>query len=125
MGEKPSPLGEDFSLIFCSARVRGFEDSRGQAESMKSLEPLAPRSLDLFLDLIHDRMTECPYPERLTTFETGIKPEPFHIVPLIEEGKGALKKLNAEMGLGLDDWDIEYYYNLFVKEIGRNPTNVE
>ena len=29
------------------------------------------------------------------------------------------------MGLGLDDWDIDYYYNLFVKDIGRNPTNVE
>ena len=29
------------------------------------------------------------------------------------------------MGLGLDDRDIDYYYNLFVKDIGRNPTNVE
>ena len=29
------------------------------------------------------------------------------------------------MGLGLDDWDIDYYYNLFVHDIGRNPTNVE
>ena len=29
------------------------------------------------------------------------------------------------MGLGLDDWDIEYYYNLFVKDLKRNPTNVE
>ncbi|MBS1111889.1 MAG: purL, partial [Nitrospirae bacterium] len=23
------------------------------------------------------------------------------------------------------DWDIDYYYNLFIKDIGRNPTNVE
>ncbi len=28
LGEKPSPLGEDFSSIFCAARVRGVEDSR-------------------------------------------------------------------------------------------------
>ncbi|MDY6863282.1 MAG: hypothetical protein SV062_09880, partial [Thermodesulfobacteriota bacterium] len=28
MGEKPSPLGEDFSSIFCDLRVRGFQDSR-------------------------------------------------------------------------------------------------
>jgi len=75
--------------------------------------------------LFYDRMTECPYPEKLTTFETGIKPEPVCIVPLIEEGKEALRKINTEMGLGLDDWDIEYYYNLFIKDIGRNPTNVE
>ncbi|RMG01976.1 MAG: phosphoribosylformylglycinamidine synthase, partial [Nitrospirae bacterium] len=81
--------------------------------------------LSIFLPLIHDRMTETVYPERLTTFETGIKPEGVFIVPLIEEGKEALRRINREMGLGLDDWDIEYYYNLFVKDIGRNPTNVE
>ncbi|MEW6109248.1 MAG: phosphoribosylformylglycinamidine synthase [Nitrospirota bacterium] len=74
---------------------------------------------------LHDRMTECIYPEQLTTFETGIKPEPFYHVRLIEEGRSAIEKINIEMGLGLDDWDIGYYYNLFVKDIGRNPTNVE
>jgi len=78
-----------------------------------------------FLPLVHDRMTECHYPERLTTFETGVKPEPVFTVPLIEEGPEALQRINREMGLGLDDWDIDYYYNLFVREIGRNPTNVE
>ena len=25
------------------------------------------------------------------------------------------------MGLGLDDWDLDYYTNLFVKDIKRNP----
>ena len=83
------------------------------------------RITSAFLPLVHDRMTECHYPERLTTFETGIKPEPVFTVPLIEEGREALKRINREMGLGLDDWDIDYYYNLFVKDIGRNPTNVE
>src|SRR4030066_1785929 len=75
--------------------------------------------------LFYDRMTECPYPAPLTAFETGIKPEPVFIVPLIEEGKEALMKLNSEMGLGLDEVDLEYYYNLFVRDLGRNPTNVE
>ncbi|MFZ5997602.1 MAG: phosphoribosylformylglycinamidine synthase [Nitrospirota bacterium] len=78
-----------------------------------------------FLQLIHDRMTECLYPEPLTTFETGITPEPVRIVPLIEEGRSALVRINKEMGLGFDEWDIEYYYNLFVKDLKRNPTNVE
>jgi len=81
--------------------------------------------LSSFADLVHDRMTECLYPDRLDTFETGIKPEPVYIVPVIEEGKDALRKINAGLGLGLDEWDIEYYYGLFVKDIGRNPTNVE
>ena len=96
-----------------------------QKEKKSQLLNISTSQLREFLDLIHDRMTGCPYPERLTTFETGIKPEPVCIVPLIEEGKEALRKINTGMGLGLDDWDIEYYYNLFVKDIGRNPTNVE
>lgn len=78
-----------------------------------------------FASELYDRMTECVYPEQLRTFEAGAKPEPVYHVPLIENGRSALKKINAEMGLGLDDWDIDYYYNLFVNDIGRNPTNVE
>ncbi|MCK5286453.1 MAG: phosphoribosylformylglycinamidine synthase, partial [Thermodesulfovibrionia bacterium] len=75
--------------------------------------------------LLYDRMTECPYPETLNTFETGTIPEPMYDVPLMENDKSALEKINKEMGLGLDEWDIDYYYNLFVQDIGRNPTNVE
>ncbi len=81
--------------------------------------------IEKFASVLHDRMTECIYPEQLSTFETGIQPEPVYSVPLIEGGRPALEKINREMGLGLDDWDIDYYYNLFVKEIRRNPTNVE
>ena len=78
-----------------------------------------------FLDLIHDRMTECEYSEPLKTFETGMIPESVYTVPLITKGKSALIEANQKMGLGLDEWDIDYYYNLFVKELKRNPTNVE
>ena len=78
-----------------------------------------------FSEKLYDRMTECIYREQLTTFETGMNPEPVYNVPLIEQGKAALEKINIVMGLGLDDWDIDYYYNLFAKDIGRNPTNVE
>ncbi len=75
--------------------------------------------------LFYDRMTECQYPEPLTTFETGTRPEPVFEIRLKEERKSALEKINKSMGLGLDDWDIDYYFNLFVHDIGRNPTNVE
>lgn len=81
--------------------------------------------VEKFASALHDRMTECMYPVQLKTFDTGIKPEPVFSVPLIENGRSALEKINAGMGLGLDDWDIEYYYNLFVKNIGRDPSNVE
>lgn len=91
----------------------------------KLLEPSDPRTLEPFLALVHDRMTECPYPEPLKTFKTGMRPEPVKIVPLMEKGISALRKLNIRMGLGLDDQDMEYYYNLFVKDLKRNPTDVE
>ncbi|HBX43826.1 MAG TPA: phosphoribosylformylglycinamidine synthase, partial [Deltaproteobacteria bacterium] len=80
---------------------------------------------DRFLSEVHDRMTECLYPERLSTFETGILPEPSRTVPLIEEGIPALQRINEALGLGLDAWDIEYYYDLFAKDLKRNPTDVE
>ncbi len=86
---------------------------------------LNDESMSLFLEEVHDRMTECPYPGPLTSFESGTKPEPVSEIRLVEEGKSALEKINTEMGLGLDDWDVDYYYNLFVNDIGRNPTNVE
>lgn len=79
----------------------------------------------VFLSLVHDRMTECLYPGPLTTFETGVVPEPVRVIPLREEGRTALEKINREMGLGLDDWDLDYYTNLFVNDIKRDPTNVE
>ncbi|MGE5663479.1 MAG: phosphoribosylformylglycinamidine synthase, partial [Deltaproteobacteria bacterium] len=74
---------------------------------------------------LHDRMTECPYPAPLETFATGMTPEPVRVVPLIEDGIPALEAINARLGLGLDAWDIDYYHELFVKDLKRNPTDVE
>jgi phosphoribosylformylglycinamidine synthase len=70
-------------------------------------------------------MTECPYPEPLSTFETGAIPEKTYSVPLIEKGIGELKRFNREKGLGMDEWDMNFYFNLFTGTLRRNPTNVE
>lgn len=91
--------------------------------SLKSSE--MKRRIDEFFGLVYDRMTECPYNKPIDSFKSKIMPEPVKIVPLLEEGKSALIRINQQMGLGLDDWDIDYYYNLFAKEIKRNPTDVE
>lgn len=80
---------------------------------------------EFFLRKVHDRMTEMPYDKPLTTFHTGIKPDPVVVVPLLEHGIDALEQINKDMGLGFDKHDLAYYYDLFVKKIGRNPTNVE
>jgi len=42
-------------------------------------------------------MTECSYRERLTSFESGIHPEPAYEVRILEEGKTAIEKINREL----------------------------
>jgi phosphoribosylformylglycinamidine synthase len=75
-----------------------------------------------FIDEHHDRMTECLYPEPLSTFETGIAPEGVFDVPLMEKGPAALQELP---GISMDEWDRNFYYDYFVAKHGRNPTIVE
>jgi len=106
-------------------KITRLERSRRYRLNLAQNTSLTRDQENAFLALVHDRMTECPYPSPLATFETGIKPEPVRIIPLMEKGRPELEKLNREMGLGLDDWDLDYYTNLFVKDIKRNPTNVE
>ncbi len=78
-----------------------------------------------FLARVHDRMTECPYPEPLTSFTTGVRPAPVSVVPVMAEGRAALERINRELGLAFDDWDLDFYTDLFRDRLGRNPTDVE
>ncbi|MDD5289266.1 MAG: phosphoribosylformylglycinamidine synthase, partial [Dehalococcoidales bacterium] len=73
----------------------------------------------------HDRMTECLYPEPLKSFKLGNVPEKVFEVPLMSGNINEFKRFNYENGLGMDEWDIEYYSNLFTQVLHRNPTNVE
>ncbi len=103
--------------------VRRIERSRRYL--LETDAPLGDRERAAFLALVHDRMTECPYPEPLATFETGASPEPVRTIPVMEEGRDALERVNREMGLAFDDWDLAYYLRLFRDRIGRDPTDVE
>ncbi len=78
--------------------------------------------LDAFIRANHDRMTECVYQEPLSTFETGILPEPVYDVDMITGGPDAL--LNIP-GISMDERDRNFYYDYFVKKHKRNPTIVE
>jgi phosphoribosylformylglycinamidine synthase len=75
-----------------------------------------------FIAAHHDRMTECPYPEPLTTFETGIEPEPVYDIDMMGKGPDALLEIP---GISMDERDRNFYYKYFVKKHGRNPTIVE
>ena len=49
--------------------------------------------IEAFIDSHHDRMTECRYVAPLSTFETGVEPEPVYEVDLLGKGPGALLEI--------------------------------
>ena len=110
-------------------KIRRIERSRRYQLIWHAHEPadhrLSPEHAAAFLALVHDRMTECQYLEPLETFATGVTPPPVFTVPLLAEGRVALERMNRELGLAFDDWDLDYYTDLFVNRIGRDPTTVE
>src|SRR3990172_4586886 len=105
------------------ATVRRIERSR--RFSLTVDESLSNDQVAAFLALVHDRMTECRYPRPLESFATGVRPEPAFTVPVLAQGRAALERINREMGLAFDDWDLDYYTALFRDRVGRDPTNVE
>ena len=63
--------------------------------------------------MLHDRMTEEEYLHPIDSFESGAKVVPVERVPIMEEGKMALMRINEERGLGFDEFDINFYTELF------------
>lgn len=74
---------------------------------------LSAASVAALKAMLHDRMTEEEYKQTLTTFDNGASPVPVRKIPIMAEGRAALEKINEEMGLGFDDFDLDYYTKLF------------
>lgn len=75
--------------------------------------PLSEQAIATIKSMLHDRMTEQEYTIPLVTFDHGARPLPVQIIPIMSEGRKALEKINAERGLGFDDFDLDYYTELF------------
>ncbi len=85
---------------------------------------LSDAQMDELLEPLHDRMTEMRYREPLTSFETGLTPQPVKIIPLLEEGVEALCEFDRERGCSWDTSDLDLIADIF-RRLGRNPTDVE
>lgn len=72
-----------------------------------------------------DRMTQQVYATPLTSFWHGKSVTPVRTVPILSRGLAALEEINNEIGLGFDDWDLQYYLTLFKEKLQRDPTDVE
>jgi len=82
---------------------------------------------DVFLSTKFDKMTQCVYPEPITTFESDVQPNPVEQVDIMGRGIDAMRDVNEQYGLGMSEQDLEYFYNFFLKDptLKRNPTDVE
>ncbi|KAK4799192.1 hypothetical protein SAY86_024557 [Trapa natans] len=98
---------------------------RSRRYLLYSKGPLTDNQINEFAHMVHDRMTECVYSQKLTSFETSVVPEEVQHVPLMEKGRKALEEINEKMGLAFDEQDLQYYTRLFMEDIKRNPTTVE
>jgi phosphoribosylformylglycinamidine synthase len=75
--------------------------------------------------LLHDRMTQAVLTDHAEPdLFTQHAPKPLVSIKLIEEGREALVKANAELGMALSDDEIDYLCAGF-QNLGRNPTDVE
>ncbi|GBF90353.1 hypothetical protein Rsub_02459 [Raphidocelis subcapitata] len=91
---------------------------------LTSTRPLTEEERRSFAALVHDRMTEEVYSSPVKSFAVTATPAATLTVPVMAQGRAALEKINKEMGLAFDEWDLDYYTKLF-EDMGRDPTNVE
>lgn len=95
----------------CALPISRLELSRRYCFQLR--ESLSEEAVKTIKAHLHDRMTEEEYTKALTTFDTGVQPAPVKTIPIMSEGRAALEKINNEMGLGFDDFDLDYYTKLF------------
>lgn len=84
----------------------------------------AEMNCDEIVQSFLDPMTQEVYPSTLTSFGQGQSPEPVREIDILGQGKQALQKVNKDLGLGMDDWDVDHWAAHFAT-LGRNPTDVE
>lgn len=86
-------------------------------------------ALEKLHNMLHDRMTEMIYsksfPQLVVESLANFKPVDWTIIDVLGEGRAAIEKVNIELGLAFDSFDLDYYTRLFVHDLKRNPTSVE
>lgn len=70
-------------------------------------------------------MTECCYTTNIQTFDLQETPKPWKEIDLLQYGRKALEDVSQELGLAFDDWDLDFYTDMFCNQLKRNPTTVE
>ena len=87
---------------------------------------LAAADRDALASLVCDRMTEAVLasPDEAGVLFEHVEPRPLSTIPLLAQGRTALARANAELGLALAEDEIDYLDRSF-RALGRDPTDVE
>lgn len=91
---------------------------------------LSTNDLDDIFNVLGDKMTQCQYTEQNLPKESFNErlpqtQESWYTVPVMTKGKEAIEEVNQKLGLSFDDWDLEFYTNLFKNVLKRDATSVE
>jgi phosphoribosylformylglycinamidine synthase len=94
--------------------------------SLGAPKKLADEELQAVAALLHDRMTETVLrsADEASQLFTELAGKALEFIDVIEGGKDALVRANAELGLAMSLDEIDYLYDAFTKA-KRNPTDVE
>ena len=78
------------------------------------------------IEMLYDRMTEVVITDLNQAKEifSSLEPQPFSDVDILSDGKKALETANIELGLALNNDEIDYLLEQFIK-LNRNPTDAE
>ncbi|KAH9629049.1 hypothetical protein HF086_007534 [Spodoptera exigua] len=98
--------------------------------SFGKAKPVSEKLHEALAAPLHDRMTQCIYTKEnlpRSSFNEGLPKdlEPWFVVPLQAEGRSAMEKVNQKLGLAFDSWDMDFYMDMFVNKLKRDPTSVE
>ncbi|XP_054707520.1 phosphoribosylformylglycinamidine synthase-like [Uloborus diversus] len=82
-------------------------------------------SKSIITSSLHDKMTECVYENPIGSFKLEFTPMNWKEIDILGRGRAALEEINVNMGLAMDDWDLDFYTKMFTEELKKNPTTVE
>ena len=99
---------------------------RGTVFHVESSDALSDLARDAVMRAIHDPMTETVRSSLEAASELFVaqSPQPLSVIAVTAEGRAALTRANAEMGLALSADEIDYLFDYFHR-IARDPTDVE
>jgi phosphoribosylformylglycinamidine synthase len=87
---------------------------------------LTPAEKIQIVPLLHDRMTQTVFTtaEELNAIFASLPIKALQSIPVLEQGRAALLTINQQLGLALNDHEIDYLLTCFT-QLKRNPTDVE